>query len=74
MLLVMDWMYIHRTKVNCYENDVECLDDNGENRILQGKKKTTSVGMVTTMQEISSHRKGCVFYVVHNFHDKGKED
>ena len=27
----------------------KCLDDNGENIILQGKKKPTSVRMVTAM-------------------------
>jgi len=39
MLLGMGWLYLHRTKVNCYENAIECLDDNGEQRVLQGKTK-----------------------------------
>jgi len=29
MLLGMDWLYIHRTKVDCYDKANECLDDNG---------------------------------------------
>lgn len=32
-----------------FDKAIECLDDNGENRILQGKKKPTSLMMVTTM-------------------------
>jgi len=34
MLLGMDWLYVHRTKVDCYDKAIECLDDNGEKRIL----------------------------------------
>ena len=30
MLLGMDWLYLQRTKVDCYEKDIEFLDDNGE--------------------------------------------
>lgn len=27
MLLGMDWMFIHRTKVDFYEKAIECLDE-----------------------------------------------
>ena len=50
MLLGMDWLYLHKTKVDFYDKVIECLDDNGEKRILQGKKKPTSVRMVSTIQ------------------------
>ena len=30
MLLGMDWLYLHKTKVDCYDKDMECLDDSGE--------------------------------------------
>ena len=30
MLLGMDCIYLHMTKVNCYDKAIECLDDNGE--------------------------------------------
>jgi len=49
------------------------MTSNGELRILQGKKKETSVRMVTFMQAKCSHRKGCVFFAVHISSDKGKE-
>jgi len=42
-------LYLHRTKVYCYDKAIECLDDNGEPRVLWGKKKETSVKMVTNM-------------------------
>ena len=50
MILGMDWLYIHKTKLDFYDKAIECLDENGEQRILQGKKKETLVRMVTTMQ------------------------
>ena len=48
ILLGMEYLYLHRTKLDCYAKSIECLDDNGEHKILQGKKKATSVRMVTT--------------------------
>ena len=45
MLLGMDWLYLHRTKVDCYDKSIECVDDNRGPRVLQGKKKATSVRM-----------------------------
>ena len=49
LFLGMDWLYLHRTKVDCYDKVVKCVDDNGEPRVLQGKKKATSVRMVTAI-------------------------
>eukprot|EP00253_Pinus_taeda_P030183 PITA_30183 len=72
MLLGMDWLYLHRTKVDYYDNSIECLDDNGQQRILSGKKKATSARMVTTMQAKCSCRKGCVLFAVHISSDKAK--
>ena len=56
-----------------YEKVIDCLDDNGEQTILQGKKKKTSVKMVTAIQTKRSRRKGCVLFEVHNFSEKRKE-
>jgi len=66
-------LYIHRTKVECYEKSIDCVDENGEPRVLKGKKKSTSVRMVKTIQAKCSHRKGCTLFVVYIFSDKGKE-
>jgi len=65
MLLGMDWLYLHRTKVDCYDKAIECLDENGEQRTLRGKKKETSIRMVIDMQVNHSHKKGCVLFAVH---------
>eukprot|EP00253_Pinus_taeda_P027395 PITA_27395 len=71
MILGMDWLYLHRTKVDCFNKAIECVDDSGENITLQGKKKPTSVRMVTAMQANCSCRKCCVTFSVHISSDKG---
>jgi len=30
MIMGMDWLYLHRTKVDCYDKAIKCFDDNGE--------------------------------------------
>ena len=69
----MDWLYLHKTKVDFFNKAIECVDDSGERRNLQGKKKPTSVRMVTTMQAKHSCWKGCLMFVVNIYIDKGKE-
>jgi len=34
MMLGMDWLYIHMTKVDYYHKDIERINDDGERRIL----------------------------------------
>jgi len=69
----MDWFYLHRTKVDCYDKAIECQDDNKKKRILEGNKKPTSVRIVIAMQTKSSCRKGCVLFAAHISSDKGKD-
>jgi len=52
---------------------IECVNDSGEKRTLQGKKNPASVRMVTAMQAKCSCTKGCVMLAVHISSDKGKE-
>jgi len=49
-------LYVHRTNVKCYDKAIECLDANGEKRILKGKKKPTSMRMVTARVSIATGR------------------
>eukprot|EP00253_Pinus_taeda_P036167 PITA_36167 len=73
MILGMDWLYLHRTKVDCFDKAIECVDDSGEKRTLQGKKKPTSMRMVTSMHSKRSYKKVCVIFAIHISNEKGKE-
>lgn len=73
MLSGMDSLYLRRTKVDYFDKAIECVDDSGEKRTLQGKKNPTSMRMVTVMQVKHSCRKRCVMFAVHISNDKGKE-
>jgi len=59
--------------VDCFNKAIECVDDSGEKRTIQGKKNPTSMRMVIAMQAKHSCRKGCVMFAVHISSDKGKE-
>eukprot|EP00253_Pinus_taeda_P016484 PITA_16484 len=61
------------TKVDCYEKYIECLDDTKEQRIFQGKKKETSIIMVTSMQAKHSRGKRCVIFAMHISSDNDKD-
>ena len=52
MILGMDWMYLHITKVDFYDKAIDFLDDNGEKIILQGKKKPTLVSVMKPAYKI----------------------
>lgn len=73
MLLGMVSLYLNRTKVDYYDKGIEYLDGNGEQRILQSKKKTTLVRMVKTMHAKCSHMKWCILFVVHISSDRVKD-
>jgi len=36
ILLGMDWLATHKEKLNCYDTTLECKDEEGNMRILQG--------------------------------------
>eukprot|EP00253_Pinus_taeda_P009960 PITA_09960 len=62
-----------RTKVDCFDKAIECVDDSCGKRTLKGKKKPTSVTMITTMHAKCSCIKICVVFGVKISSDKGKE-
>jgi len=66
-------LYLHKTKVDFYEKDIECLDDAKDKIILQGKKKPASVRMDKNMQVKHNSRKGCVLFTVHISSGKVKD-
>jgi hypothetical protein len=64
VLLGMDWLASHKEKLNCYEKVLECEDNEGNARILQGIQKPVSVRKISTLQLKKFNRKGCPLYAI----------
>jgi hypothetical protein len=43
MLIGMDWLETHKEKLDCFNKTLECEDDEGNKRVLQGIQKLVSV-------------------------------
>lgn len=57
--------------MDCFNKAIECVDDSGEKRTLEGKKEPASMRMVNVMQAKCSCRMVCVMFSVHISCDKG---
>jgi hypothetical protein len=73
VLLGMDWL-AHKEKLNCYEKTLECEDEEGNARVLQGIQKPVSVRQISTLQLKKFSRKGCPLYAIQVLNStEGKE-
>ena len=50
VLIDMDWLENHCTKLDRYNNFLECLDDAGNPLLVKGVLKKVSIMQVTTLQ------------------------
>ena len=61
----MDWLEAHRAKLDCYNKAFECLDEEGNSRIVKGIPKVISVRKISAMQLKKLCMKGCQLYETH---------
>jgi hypothetical protein len=59
MLIGMDWLDSHKAKSECYDKTLECEDEEGKKKTLQGIQKPVSVRQISTLQMNKYCRKGC---------------
>ena len=50
VLIGMDWLEAHRTKLDCYNKTFECLDDEGNLRVVKGFPEVISKGKSSEME------------------------
>ena len=48
-LIGMDWLEAHRVNLNCYNNTFECLDEEGNLRVVKGISKMIYVRNISAM-------------------------
>ena len=49
VLIGMDWLEAHREKIYCYNKTFECLDDEGNIRVVKGFPEVISRGKYSIM-------------------------
>ena len=59
ILIGMDWLEAHNPKFDCYNKKFECMDEEGNPRIVRGITKVISVRKISAMQINKLCRKGC---------------
>ena len=64
-LIEMDWLESHRAKLDCYNNTFECLDEEGNLRVVKGFPKVISGRKSSSMQLKKFYGKGCRVYATH---------
>jgi hypothetical protein len=64
VLLGMDWLATHREKLDCYGKILECEDEEGNPRFLQGIRKPVSVRKISMLQLKKFSWKGCPLYAI----------
>jgi hypothetical protein len=64
MLIGMDWLASHKAKLDCYNKTLECEDEEGKKRTLQGIQNHVSVRQISTLQMKKYCRKGCPLYAI----------
>jgi hypothetical protein len=50
LLIGMDWLAAHKTKLDCYNKNLECEDEEGRKITLQGIQNLVTVRQISTLQ------------------------
>ena len=58
ILIGMDWLESHGVKIDYYNNTFECMDEEGNLRVVRGIPKVIFVRHISTMQLKKFSREG----------------
>ena len=61
----MDWLEAHGIKLDCYNKTFECMDEEGNPRVVRGIPNVISVRNISAMQLKKLCRKCCRLYASH---------
>jgi hypothetical protein len=64
MLIGMDWLVSHKSKMDYYNKTLECEDGKGKKRTLHGIQNPISVREISSLQMNKYSRKGCPLYAI----------
>ena len=54
VLIAMDWLEAHRVNIDCYNNTFECMDEEGNLRVVKSIPKVilVTVGFSNAIEEV----------------------
>ena len=61
ILIGMDWLEVHRVKLDCYNKNFECMDEEGKPRVVR-VILDLSIRYISAMQLKKFYGKGCRVY------------
>jgi hypothetical protein len=64
LLIGMDWLATNKTKLYCYQKNLECISEEGRKTTLQGIQKPISVRQISSLQMKKYCRKGCSLHAI----------
>jgi len=64
VLLGMDWLAVHKEKLNFYDKNLECEYVEGNRSVLQGIRNPFSIRQILTLHLKKFSRKGCPLYAI----------
>ena len=65
MMFSLEWIEAHKVNLDCYNKDFECLDEEGNSRIMKGIPNVIFVRQISVMQLKKFCRKGFQLYAAH---------
>jgi hypothetical protein len=64
-LIGMDWLDQHHAILDCRNKTFTCLDEEGNQRVVQGIPRVVTVREISAMQLKKCYRKGCQLFAAH---------
>ena len=58
ILIGMDWLKVHKVKLDCYNKKFECIDEEENLRVVRGIPQAISVRHISAMHMKKFYRKG----------------
>ena len=65
VLIGINWLEVHRVKLDCYNKTFECLNEQGKLKVVKGIPKVIYSRQDSTMQMKKFCGKGCRVYATH---------
>jgi hypothetical protein len=64
-LIGMDWLDQHHAILDCHNKAFTCLDEEGNQRTVQGIPRAVAIREISAMQLKKCYRKGCQIFAAH---------